>query len=76
MDEEQYLQMILREYERATKMYGPFNSPHEGYGIILEELDEFWDEVKANNNTDARKELVQVAAMCLRYLMDSEKWEK
>ena len=42
--------------------------------MIKEELDEFWDEVKNNNGTLARKEIVQVAAMCYRYLQDSEHW--
>lgn len=69
-----YQGMVQDELIRATRAYGPINSPHEGYGIIKEELDEFWDEVKINNNQEARKEMVQVAAMCLRYLIDSEHW--
>ena len=69
-----YLEQVTKELYRATEAYGPFNSPHEGYGIIKEELDEFWDEVKTNNNPGARKEIVQVAAMALRYLLDSEHW--
>ena len=69
-----YLEQVTAELHRATAAYGPFNSPHEGYGIIKEELDEFWDEVKTNNNPRARKEIVQVAAMALRYLIDSEHW--
>lgn len=69
-----YLSEIEAELHRATESYGPINSPHEGYGIIKEELDEFWDEVKRNNNKKARAELIQVAAMCVRYLIDSEHW--
>ena len=69
-----YSEQVLGELQRATAAYGPFNSPHEGFGIIKEELDEFWDEVKNNNGTLARKEIVQVAAMCYRYLQDSEHW--
>lgn len=69
-----YLEQVVQELHKATAAYGPMNSPHEGYGIIKEELDEFWDEVKNNNNQLARKEMVQVAAMCLRYLIDSEHW--
>lgn len=34
------------ELIRATEKFGPFGSPHEGYSIILEELDELWEKVK------------------------------
>jgi hypothetical protein len=64
------LQEISNELERATRAYGPFNSPHEGYAVILEELDEMWDEIKANNFNRSKEEVIQVAAMCVRYLMD------
>ena len=70
----QYSEVVERELLAATAAYGPMNSPHEGYGIIKEEIDEFWDEVKRNNLTDARKEIIQVAAMCHRFLQDSEHW--
>lgn len=54
-----------------TKFPG-FNSSHEGYAVILEELDELWEHVKANNGRgdDARNEAIQVAAMALRYVHD------
>lgn len=47
-------------------------SPHEGYAVILEELDELWDEVCAQSCdlAKARKEAAQVAAMGIRFLMD------
>ena len=47
-----YLEQVTKELYRATEAYGPFNSPHEGYGIIKEELDEFWDEVKTITNQE------------------------
>jgi hypothetical protein len=37
---------ILKEEKRAVNLYGPFNSLHEAYAVILEEMDEFWDYVK------------------------------
>lgn len=70
-----YFKAVKEELEQATSRYGRFNSPHEGYGVILEELDEMWDEIKFDNVPKARQEAVQVAAMAIRFLMDSEKWK-
>lgn len=58
------------EIDRATAKHGAFYSAHHGYAVILEELDEAWDEIKANNSTKTREEMVQVAACAIRYLMD------
>ena len=60
----------LEELERATKKFGPFASAHEGYAVILEELDEAWDAIKANEIDKACAEMTQVAAMALRFLVD------
>ena len=45
------LAMIRAEVLRASRKHGnrPFASPHEAYGVLLKELDETWDEIKANN---------------------------
>ena len=65
-----FLGDVFDEMLSATEKYGGFNSAHEAYGVILEELDEFWDEVKKKRslrNTDnMRTELVQTAAMCMK----------
>ena len=62
------------EAQSAAEKYPPFRSAHEGYAVLLEEIDELWDEVKKNpKNRDAVKmqeEAVQVAAMALRFLTD------
>ena len=63
------------ELARAIVKHAPFNSLHEGYAVILEELDEFWDEVRAwqpttRDYTKARKEAIQVAAMALRVVLE------
>ena len=57
------------EAYRAMQAHAEFNSPHEGYAVILEELDELWEHVKADTGRtpDARDEAIQVAAMALRY---------
>lgn len=73
---DKYVAYIVHELKRATEQHGPFNSPHEGYGVIAEEFDEMWDDIKNNRNAQAREEAIQVAAMCLRYLLDSEEWKR
>jgi hypothetical protein len=62
--------LILAEYRRARLKFAPMRGPHEGYAVILEELDEAWDEIKANNIPKARKEMLQVAAMALAFLVE------
>lgn len=64
------IQEILKEYHQATARHGPFHGSHEGYAVLLEEVDELWDEVKANNKQRQREEAIQVAAMALRFLTD------
>lgn len=65
---------VQRELERATTKFPPFASAHEGYAILLEEVDELWEEVKKSpSNRDPkalRKEAVQVAAMAIRFIRD------
>ena len=60
--------LIVEEFTRASNRYAPFNSPHEGYAVILEELDEMWTDIKRNGNPTA--EAVHVGAMALRFLVD------
>jgi len=62
---------VVDEYYRATSLHGSFNSTHEGYAVIKEELDELWDEVKKNGSRkDLRAEAIQVAAMAIRFCTD------
>lgn len=62
------------ELRRAREKFpGNQNSAHEGYAVILEELDELWDEVKGNDlkrNERMRAEAIQVAAMAIRFIED------
>lgn len=66
---------VLAELQHAITKFLPFSSSHEGYAVILEELDELWHEVKNNGSLDKqRKEAIQVAAMGCRFVLyiDSE----
>lgn len=58
------------EVLRAQNKFAPFNSTHEGYAVIAEELDELWDDVKANKVGAAADEAEQVAAMAVRFILD------
>lgn len=60
------------ELGKARAMHAPMNGPHEGYAVILEELDELWEEVRAKKQDKPRmrKEALQVAAMALRFIED------
>jgi hypothetical protein len=40
---------IEKEKQQAREKYGPFNSTHEIYGVLKEEVEEFWDLVKKPN---------------------------
>jgi hypothetical protein len=65
---------VCSELKRAMQLHGPQRSAHESYAVILEELDEFWQEVrkkKEHRNPKAmRTELIQTAAMCCRAIHD------
>lgn len=64
---------VKAELARAS-VWPPMNSAHEGYGILLEEVDELFDQVKIKQkNRDLEKmkaEAIQVAAMALRFAHD------
>jgi hypothetical protein len=61
---------IKAELQRATRQYGPYNSPHEGYAVILEQLDSAWDCIRLDDFKQAKIEMIKVAAGCVRFLLD------
>lgn len=65
-------ELIDDEIHRAkTKFKENFNSTHEGFSVLKEEVDELWDEVKANGSKERlRAEAVQVAAMAIRFIKE------
>jgi hypothetical protein len=64
------LRLVSAELRRATLKFDAFNSAHEGYAVLLEEVDELWTEIKRNDHARTMQEAVQVAAMALRFLQD------
>ena len=62
----QFFELVQFEAQRAEEIHGPAASMHEAYAILLEELDELWDEVKKKHHDypAMTEELIQLAAMC------------
>jgi len=56
----------------SAAAHGLYHSPHEAYGVLMEEVDEFFDEVKRKriDPLAMRKELIQVAAVAVRAIHD------
>jgi hypothetical protein len=74
MDLENIRRNLWEEYNRAVDINGKFASAHEGYAIILEKMDELWEEVKKkevySDEYKMRKEALQIAAMAIRFIVD------
>lgn len=67
-----FAEQVALELAKAREKHGDIKSAHEAYAVILEELDEVWDEVKSQKWDRAQllKELIQVAAMAQRAAED------
>ena len=68
MQIEDILKAIGDEYKKARAKHPEMHSTHEAYAVIREELEEWWDSVKADKPDD--KELIQIAAMCLSAIIE------
>lgn len=69
------LLFIEKELQKAKFRFPEkINSYHEAYAILLEEVDEFWEEVKKNENERSKKqlslEILQVATVAIRIYQD------
>ena len=69
------LEFVREEYLKALKKFGSFHNAHEGYAVLLEEVDELWENVKLNQSHIKRdlkimQEAIQVAAMAIRIIVE------
>jgi len=68
------IQQVRDELLRAMALHAPMHSAHEAYAVILEELDEFWEQCRKRRSMrdedNMRVELVQIAAMAIRAIHD------
>lgn len=72
MNIERALKLIEKEARNASSLWPAFNSAHEGYAVLLEEVDELWEAIreKPRNMVEVRGEAIQVGAMVIRFLTD------
>jgi hypothetical protein len=67
---QQFLCDAEDEANRAIVGHGQYHSVHEAYAILMEEVDEFWTQVKKKRkNRDPKNiyhELMQVAAVAAK----------
>lgn len=67
----QWIDGSICEFNRASNLFGKFKSKEEGYGVILEEIDELWDAIKGNLEKERlMEECIQIIAMCIRFVYD------
>lgn len=65
---------IEQEIKQSQKKYGHFNSTHEVYGVLIEEVEEFFEVVRLPNHEQQNQfktkrmieELTQIASISLR----------
>lgn len=68
------VQDLEKELNYAMGKYPSFHSSHEGFAVILEEVDELWEEVRKKSSKRSKKymknECRQIAAMAIRFIVD------
>ena len=63
--------LVSKEFDRASAKFQAFRSPHEGYAVLKEEVDELWDAIKGNDlKSHMREEAMQIAAMAIHFIVD------
>lgn len=65
------IERIKAELTNARANWPKFNSAHEGFAVLLEEVDELkahvWTNQKRRDLVAMQKEAIQVAAMAIRF---------
>jgi hypothetical protein len=63
--------LLQKEMEYGKDRFGSYHNSHEHYAVLQEEVDEWWDAVKGNFSDCAMYELIQVAAVALRFVIEN-----
>lgn len=66
--------LMVEELNRARQKFLPMASAHEGFAIVLEEIDELWEIVKqkqsARNYSEFGQEVIQCGAMLIALMTE------
>lgn len=69
-----FADLVAAELARSREKYPPLHSHHEGHGLLLDEVAEYWAEVRLQRKDallcSILPELVQVAAVAQRIAED------
>ena len=63
--------LLEKEMAFGRDKFGTYHNAHEHYAVLQEEVDEWWDAVKGNMADSCQYELLQVAAVALRYIIEN-----
>ena len=76
IERQELFSRIAAELDRAYAKHGTHQwGRHEFYGIIMEEVEEMFDDIKADApEAQLEKEIIQVAAMAIRFLETGDKY--
>jgi hypothetical protein len=61
---------VMVELSLARAAHPPVHSLHEGYAVILEEVEELWEEVRKKRTEEAYQEAAQVAVTAIGLMGD------
>ena len=72
MNEDEFIRRVKVEYRRARDKHPEMHSLHEGYAILLEEVDELWGLIKGQDpfSSAIRLECIQIASMALAICLE------
>lgn len=63
--------ILQSEMDYGFSRFGRYHTAHEHYAVLQEEVDEWWDAIKGNMADSCQYELLQVAAVALRYILEN-----
>jgi len=64
------IKLAITEAKKAEDKYQrPFASEHEFYGVLMEEIDELWDEIKKKEQDYDYKKMKKEAIQCIAVLL-------
>ena len=68
------LKMLKVKVDDPNHPFANLHSPHHGYALLLEEMDELWEEIRKKNKfrdlEAMREEAMQIAALAIRFMVD------